>query len=319
MSTYGSGLYGEGLYSEVTGAGLFVPLAETFSGLVEEVKTSLQGFAFNTDQVCTLTQAINGESLTFTVDADNIVTRGVIEIDDELIWVQSVSGGTVTVPAWGRGWKGTAKTAHTAGSAVFVSPVYPRAMVGREINNAIKAVYPQLFGVLTEEITIEPMKWQYSVDALADRVLSVEWKWDEETGWMPLKGYELIHNANVVEFPTGKMLSISDPLGSGTVIRVTYARQPRTFTGYAQDFTYTLLPESSKDVVMLGAAARLLPWLDAGRLPVDTVASDAQDQTKPVGNAVSVGREIRSLYAQRLAQEREALLNRYPLRVHKVR
>ena len=70
---------------------------------------------------------------------------------------------------------------------------------------------------------------------------------------------------------------------------------------------------------MYGAAARLLPWLDSGRLPTDTVSADQQDQQKPVGNAISVAREVRNLFAARLEQERVALMTAYPFRSHRIR
>lgn len=292
---------------------------DTFSSLIDEVVTSLQGWGVNTDQMATLSADITSTDLTFNVDESNIVSRGIIEIDEELIWVNTSQNGSLVVPAWGRGWKGTTPVSHTLGTAVYVSPTYPRSIVSREVNNAIRAVYPTLFAVTTTEFTIDPTRWQYELPSSVENVLAVEWKWDSINGWRLLNGYEVTHAANTTDFPSGKMLSISDPLWGGVTVRVTYSKQPTLLSAGSDLFTATGLPASTRDVVVYGATSRLLPWLDAGRLPVETVATDTQDQTKPVGNAISVGRELRSLYAVRIAQERAALLSRYPIRVHKVR
>jgi hypothetical protein len=79
------------------------------------------------------------------------------------------------------------------------------------------------------------------------------------------------------------------------------------------------LPSSSRDVIVYGTAARLLPWLDTGRVPVETVAADLADQNKPLGNAVSLAREMRNLYASRLNSEKMALRERYPIKSRRVR
>ena len=98
-----------------------------------------------------------------------------------------------------------------------------------------------------------------------------------------------------------------------------YAAAPTLLPTEASAFADTGLPTSCRDVVVFGAASRLLPWSDAGRTPVDSVSSDAQDQAKPIGAAISVARELRTLYQTRLAQERMALLARYPVPVHRIR
>lgn len=295
------------------------PTTDTFGSLVDETITSLQGWGVNTDQMATLNQPIDADDLVLQVSEANIVSRGIIEIDEEVIWVQTAQNGQLSVPVWGRGWKGTTAAAHAAGAAVYVSPTYPRAIVSREINNSIRALYPMVYGIGTHEITLDPTRWQYELPADVEIVVNVEWKWDNLDGWNRLKSWDVTHSANTTDFPSGKMLSLSDPLMSGITVRVTYSKQPSLLVNSTDPFSNTGLPATCRDLVVYGAASRLLPWLDAGRLPVDTVASDALDSTKPVGNAIAVGREIRTLYARRLSEERASLLSRYPLRAHKVR
>lgn len=294
--------------------------SDTFVSLIDEVITSLQGFGTDNDQLCTLTVALNSSATTFTVDDSDGISRGLVEIDEEIIYVSSADNGNVVVQPWGRGYKGTVATNHAVNSPIAVAPTWPRAVVAREVNNTIRAVYPQLFAVGTTDFSVSAITWQYNMPASVDRVLSVEWCWTTSIdGWMPITGWELIQSANTTDFASGKALLISEPLPSGCRIHVTYAKPPSFLVNSTDLYSSTGLPASSRDVVVYGTAARLLPWQDTSRVPVETVSSDAQDTTKPVGNGIALAKELRNLYASRLADERRILMDRYPSRSHRIR
>lgn len=296
------------------------PTSDTFASLIDEVITSLQGFGTDNDAIVTLTQALDATATTFTVDDTNEISRGLIEIDEEIMYVSSADNGTVVLQPWGRGFKGTVASTHAVSSPVSIAPSWPRAVVAREVNNTIRAVYPQLFAVGTNDFLTSAIKWQYEIPADVDRVLAVEWRWTATiNGWMPMPGWEVIQSANSVDFTTGKALLLSEPLPAGCRIHVTYAKAPSFLVAPTDLFSGSGLPASSRDVIVYGATSRLLPWQDTARVPVETVSSDVQDSTKPVGMGVSVAGEIRKLYASRLADERRALLDRYPSKTHRVR
>jgi hypothetical protein len=296
------------------------PTNDTFASLIDEVITSLQGYGTDNDQVATLTQGVGVNDLTFSVDDSDELSRGLIEIDTEIMYVQAADNGTVVIQPWGRGFKGTVATAHTANSMISVAPTWPRAVVAREVNNTVRAVYPDLFGIGTLDLTTTAVTWQYAVPAVIDRVLSVEYRWIDVTeGWMPIDGWELIQSANTSDFYTGKALLINDPLPAGCIVHIVYAKPPTFLVNPTDSYSVTGLPASSRDVIVYGAASRLLPWQDASRVSVETVSSDAQDQTKPVGNGLAVAGELRKLYTLRLESERKALMQRYPSRTHRVR
>jgi hypothetical protein len=224
--------------------------------------------------------------------------------------------------AWGRGYKGTVAATHSAGSQISIAPTWPRAVVAREVNNTIRAVYPNLFAVGTYDFTASPTTWQYSMPSVIDRVLSVEWRWGNSIdidGWMPVHSWEMSQSANVSDFGTGKALMIGEPLVSGARLHVVYSRAPSVLVNPSDVFTLSGLPSSARDVIVYGATSRLLPWQDSARVPVETVSSDAQDNTKPVGNGIAVAAEIRKLYTSRLQDEMRSQANRYPSRQHRVR
>lgn len=294
-------------------------LTDTFSSMIDEVITSLQGYGTDNDQVCTLSNSLTANAGSFSVDDTDGVSRGIIEIDDEIMYVNHAENGTIYVPPWGRGFKGTTPSTHAAYSAVWVAPTWPRATVARELNNTIKAVYPDLFGVDTFDLVSSSATWQYPVPSDVERILAVEWRWNVPNGWETMRAWEMVHSAQVSDFPTGKAILLGDAIPSGANVHVTYAKVPVALTSQAALFTDSGLPASSRDVIILGTASRLLPWQDTARLPVESVASDALDNAKPVGSATSVANAMRTQYQARLESERRSLFSRYPMRSHLVR
>jgi hypothetical protein len=295
------------------------PSTDTFGSLIDEVLLALQGWGQNKDQLSTLSSGISDSSLSLAVTAAGEVSRGLVEIDDELIWVDSSDGMTLTVPPWGRGFRGTIPGSHSAGAAVSVNPTWPRSVVGREINNTVRAVWPGLFAVKGTNFSASSVTWQYEIPADAERVLEVSWRWSVIEGWREVRGWELSHSADPSSFATGRMLSLMEYVPSGAILRVLYAALPTTFTNASDAFSVTGLPVTSKDIIVLGTAARLTPWLDVGRLPVQSVEADALDSPRPLGTAVAAARDLRARYDARLIEERRALFTKYPIRAHKVR
>lgn len=291
---------------------------DTFASLIDEVVTSLQGYGTSNDQVTTLVSDLSANATQIPTDDSDNVSRGLIEIDDEIIYVTAAENGIITIPPWGRGFKGTAPSTHTAGSPIWIAPTWPRATVAREVNQTIRSVFPDLFAVRTLDITSTTSS-TYELPVEVERVLGVEWQWSNAANWWStITGWETMHSAPV-EFTTGKALLIGDALPAGARLHITYAAMPTMLTSASQAFTQCGLPASAHDVIVLGTAARLTPWQDTSRLPVETVPSDAQDQTKPVGLATQVAQSLKASYTLRLAQERRALLDRYPTRSHRTR
>jgi hypothetical protein len=54
---------------------------------------------------------------------------------------------------------------------------------------------------------------------------------------------------------------------------------------------------------VLGAAYRMASYLDAGRVPAQSVEADAMQQTNPIGSGGQVSRLLFGMYQQRLQGE----------------
>jgi hypothetical protein len=78
----------------------------------------------------------------------------------------------------------------------------------------------------------------------------------------------------------------------------------------------TGLPESCKDLVILGATYRLLSNLDPARAAMVSPQADEVDNKRPYGSSQSLTKNIYALYSQRLAEEVRSQQDKYPIRVH---
>jgi hypothetical protein len=76
------------------------------------------------------------------------------------------------------------------------------------------------------------------------------------------------------------------------------------------------LPESTKDVAILGAAYRLLTYLDPARASQVSPQADETDSKRPYGASQSATKQLYALYQQRLNEETKAQQQNYPPRVH---
>lgn len=294
----------------------------TYSDLINDTVIALSGYTQRQDQATYLTQDINETTLTFTVADGSIVSRGIIEIDDELMWVDKFdrTSNLVTLAPYGRGFRSTTKAPHTSGTRVTVSPSFPRDVIAREINNAINGVYPDLFGTFYTTFQFIASRNTYIMPQETIDGLSVTWQTVGPTReWLPVLRWRVDKNANIGIFNTGKSISVYDGIIPGRTVQVVYKKVPSTLTLPYDNFSVTGLPESAKEVIILGAAYRAASYLDVGRVPVQSTEVDQIDQQSPIGSGGTVTRALYALYQQRLNVEVRRQQEQFPIRVHRTR
>jgi hypothetical protein len=288
----------------------------TFDDLVDEVLGNLQGYTAAPDQVTALTTGIDADDTSLTVDEATYVSRGMIEIDDELMYVQSVNTNTnlLTLLPQGRGWRRTTAATHDAGATVVVNPTVPRAIVKTEINNQINALYPNLFAT-TEFDYDDVIQSGWELPAAAVAVLDVRYK-DTLGNWQRVRSWEVEWSANTTDFTSGTMLRFGG-VQYGQPVRVVYAKRPTALTDGDDVFaTVTGLSESARDVVTLGTMIRLVPNMDIARLSVQKAEAQAIASTRQIDAGTAISRDLQRRYAIRLSEERKALNMQYPARIH---
>lgn len=278
----------------------------TFTSIVNEVHLRLSGYTQRQDAASSLATSITASALTFTVADGTVLSRGLVEIDDELIWVASFDRvtATATVPAYGRGFRGTTATSHNAGVRVTVAPTFPRATIATSINDAIEGLYPDLFAVSDTTFTYVAARSTYALPSNVVDAQQVSWQTiGPSLEWLPIRKYRVDTMANTATWPTGRTISLYDSPIPGRTVQVTYTHPASTLDYGTDDFADTGLPASAKEVVVLGAAYRMASYLDAGRVPAQSVEADAMQPNNPVGSGGQVSRLLFGMYSQRLQTE----------------
>ena len=300
-------------------------MTTTYASMVDEALLNLSGYTLRQDRTTHLTQAITDSELTLHLGSVTNIGKGVVEIDDELVWIDSYdrTSNTATVAPYGRGYNGTTAAAHLENARVTVAPTFPKATVKRAINETIDAVFPQLFAVGVHTFNYNQVKTTYSLPADVQTVLYVSWKVTGPSGeWLPLRGWRHDPLANATDFTTGNSISIYDRIEAGRTVQVYYTKMPTTLAasaGSAVFETVTGLPSSCKDVILYGASYRLSAFIDPGRLNYTSAEADNADTKIQYGSGASTARFMLGLFTQRLNEESAKLKDVYPTRIHYTR
>lgn len=295
----------------------------TWNELTDEVLSHLRGFTRDQEQSTHLTDDITATDTTLPVDDTAVLSRGRVEIGDELIWINRVNreAATADVPPYGRGMDSTDAAAHTVGSRVINNPAFPRSVVKNRINRTIQQVGATLFGVKEEAIDPD-YSYIYELPADVDRVLSVQITDNTEYGSSYyVRDWHFDNQAPSSISVTGKSLYIYE--GGYRLpqqIIVSYACDPILFSAGTQEFAaQTLLPATAEDVIVYLTAAALLPLADAAATRSRAVEANTLDSKVQTGEALRQSKYLLALGQQRLAEESLRLLNSVANRSHYTR
>jgi hypothetical protein len=303
----------------------------TLSDMINEVSINLSGYTLQQDRATHIvtnvaaTASTIAAPITLSLASTDSVGKGIVEIDEELFWVDNYDrvGNTATIAPYGRAYLGTTLAAHTAGTKVTIAPTFPRFVIKRAINDTISAIGSSIFAAnkttITSNLATSAFRLPATGSSLNIRsILAVAY---EAIGpskeWIPIRNWRFDGNANSTAFTSEQTISIYDMIPSGRTIQVVYSTDPLPFTSNAENFaTQTGLPESCKDLVILGATYRLLSNLDPARASMVSPQADETDSKRPYGSSQSLTRQVYALFTQRLTEEIKNQQERYPIRVH---
>jgi len=300
----------------------------TLTNMIDEVAVNLSGYTFQQDRATYLTHAVttttssSASPLVLQLGSTDSVGKGVIEIDEELMWVDSFDrvANTATVAPFGRGYLGTTAATHALDTKVTISPTFPRFNIKRAINDTIRALGANIFAVKTTTFTFTSSVSTYAFNNLnIKNILSVTW---QDIGpskeWVPLRRWDFDSLASTAAFGAGaQTITLGEAPVSGRTVKVVYATDPEPFTSNSDVYaTVTGLPESTRDVVILGAAYRLLSFLDPARASQVSPQADETDAKRPYGASQTATKQLYALYTQRLDEETKSQQQNYPVKVH---
>lgn len=303
----------------------------TFNEIADEVLINLSGYTYQQDRstyltaaVTTLTSPSSSPTILSVASTDNI-GKGIIEVDDELMWVTSFDriSNTATIAPYGRGYLGTSPSTHAVDAKVTVSPIFPRYVVKNAINDTIRAVGASLLAVKQTTFTFNPAVTTYEFENLdIENILTLMW---QDIGpskeWIRVRRWDFDPFADVSTWGSGSQtVTIGDYITPGRTVKVMYTTPPAPLVNGSDNYAnVTGLPPSSKDVIVLGASYRLLAYLDPARASQISPQADEIDARRAFGSANSAARQLFALYTQRLNEEVKAQQGKYPTRVHYTR
>ena len=295
-------------------------MATTLLDIMNDVQLDLSGFTYRQDRVTYLTQAATSGDLTLYVASTENIGKGIIEIEDEMILVDSYDrqSNTLVVAPFGRGYNSTTAAAHNANSKVVITPTYPRAAIKRAVNDTVNAVYPKVFAVGSTPVSFLASRTTYEIPASAIQILSMAWQSVGPTKeWLPIRQWRWDPIAYSPSFTSGRTVSIYDNVLPGRTINIVYAKMPTVMSALTDDFeTVTGLPSSMRDVIIYGAAWRLSSYIDPARISITSAAADEFDAKRPYGTGTNVTKGLQALYQQRLEEESLKQKIQFPTRVH---
>ena len=307
-------------------AGIRKETMPTLSEMVDDVKSNLIGYTLRQDRITYVTNAggLTTTSSAITVGSADNLAKGIIEIDDELIWVDRFDKATNTMtvaPGFGRGYQGTTASPHAQYAQVTLAPTFPRNAIKKAINDTINSYFPKLWAVSSTTFTFNASQTTYALPDDAETILFMSW---QTTGssqeWLPVNRWRADPMANAATFNTNNTVNIYENIQPGRTVQVWYTTEPNTLDSNTDDYEdVTGLPASSYDVTILGACYKLLSFLDAGRINLSSAEADLNDTKNPYNSGASASRYVFALFQQRLQEEALKLSDKFPIRLHYTR
>lgn len=306
-------------------------MSATFGTMVDEVLINLAGYTLNQDRSTYLTAAFtsltspSSSPLVLSLASTDNLGKGIIEVGDELMWVDAFDrvANTATIAPYGRGYLGTTASTASVDTKVTISPTFPRFSVKKAINDTIRAMGSSIFAVKQTTFTYNPAVTTYEFQDLnIESILRMMW---QDIGpskeWITIRRWDFDPFADVSTWGAGSQtVSVYDYITPGRTVKVMYATEPTPLVNSNDNFaSVTGLPESCKDVVILGAAYRLMTYIDPARISQVSPQADEIDTKRPFGASSTIARQLLALYTARLAEETQRQQNQYPARIHYTR
>lgn len=290
--------------------------ALTVTRLVDETLDALHGYVRDQEAVTSLSEILTAVAFQGNVTEDSQISRGLVEIDDELIYVSSVNSsgnGQFAIPTWGRAQGGTLAASHNVGAKVTQSPLYPRRRVRDAVYEVLREMFPRVYGVATAYFDVDVVRTNYPLPSDVWQVFAVEWHLPGPSlMWEPLRRWRVNHVATSQEL---EMLGTRWP--GPQRVRVLYSKlPPDNYT--VEDLTTYGYTQNIHDIVVLGATAKLLMKTEPSRLQVESVESHGRSEVVQGGSIIQVAQRLYAMYDRRVEQEAFRLQQRYTLQPHKV-
>jgi hypothetical protein len=254
-------------------------------------------------------------SVSFQYDLNGMRPGGVIQIDNELMYVWEVSSGSKTVTVE-RGWNGTTAAAHITSSIAIVDPKFPRAQILEAINAEIDDLSSPMNGLYQ----IKSLELNYNgtwnmislptVDKIIDLV-SVTIRYIA-TDYPVIRKCRLIRDLPNDDFSAGYAIRFDEQVRAGKMI-VVYKAPFTNVTSEAQNLqNISGFPSTAEDILMMGAQIRLVSPREVKRNFTESQGDTRRAEEVPTGSVSSSINNIIRMRRDRITAEAARLARQYP-------
>lgn len=289
----------------------------TASDIISEAAAELHGWGTTQDRVAVLTSNMDLLDSTFTVQStfgQSVgISTGPVEIDDEIVYITAAhpdTGICEIADGFGRGYNNTVATQHLAGARVVSRPKFPRTWLFKTLNEVIQSVFPKIYAVNTFSTVVAYPGNSYTLPNRPVSILDIQYQ-DVIGRWQPVQVYT---------FDTfdGSLRVIADGTIPGRPLRIVYATRPKIFTAVTDDLATTGLPESCKDLLVMGVVARVIPGLDISRAQNTSVEQSDRSRVVPPNAGLTASQYLIKMYMDRVENEGRALRQQFRVRLRRV-
>ena len=278
-------------------------LRQLMSGTVEERNKTVGALTATTT------------SISFQYDLNGMRAGGVIQIDNELMYVWEVSTGSKTITVE-RAWNGTTAAAHITGSVAIVDPKFPRAQVLEAINAEIDDLSSPMNGLYQ----IKSLELNYNgthtmvnlptTDKIIDLV-SVSLRFIA-TDYPKIRRCRLIRDLPNDDFSAGYAIRFDEQVRSGRMV-VVYKAPFTNVTTEAQNLQNIAgFPTTAEDILMMGAQIRLVSPREVKRNFTESQGDTRRSEEVPTGSVSSSINNIIRMRRDRITAEAARLARQYP-------
>jgi hypothetical protein len=263
------------------------------------------------------TLAINATvtSVTFQYDLSGIRPGGVIQIDNELMYVWEISAGSKSVTVE-RGWNGTTAAAHAASSVATVDPKFPRAQILEAMNAELDDLASPMNGLFQIKILelnyngTDLMVNLPTTDKIID-LISVSLRYIS-TDYIKVRRCRLIRDLPNDDFNTGYAIRFDEQVRAGRMV-IVYKSPFSNITTESQNIqNVTGLPTSCEDILIIGSQIRLVGPREIKRNFTESQGDTRRPDEVPSGSVSNSITNLLRMRRDRITSEAAKLMRQYP-------
>lgn len=245
-----------------------------------------------------LTASMASGATTMTVaDATKYADNWHIEIDNEAIVVTATpsSGTSVSIR---KGARGTTAATHVNSSVILVRPAFLAVEILDAFNAGLEALYPYIYkAVVDESLSVTVGNYEYEIpdmpsdtDAQIYHLSEVSIMESGDETFYKRRDWDVLRGA------TPKIRFKRQTSTAGDIRLYGYGPFPRLTLSGSLD---TQFPRQAEELLVIYAGAYLMASGEAGRVRVDTGASDNREQANAAGVSMRASDQLLRRFYQR--------------------